>query len=110
MRPGSQKRATRQRESIQSCDVIPKDASREEEHRTVWKIPTERRCRGCRWSDDHIQHPGKQPQRPGRQRSGLCAVNLGNALSLSMKWYHVPLRCGGFFIKLGPNLFPKSQP
>lgn len=33
--PGSQKRATRQRESTQSCAVTPEDASREED--TEWQ-------------------------------------------------------------------------
>ena len=63
-RPGSQKTATKQRESAQSCAVTTKDASREEEHRTASKTPTERRGRGGGQAEVFTHRPGQQPQMP----------------------------------------------
>lgn len=66
--PGSQKRATKQKESTQSCAVTPKDARREEEHRTasiktqgkkvqrmqVYKVLTKQTAPGTSWQSSGL--------------------------------------------------------
>lgn len=78
-RPGSQKTATKQRESTQSRAVTPKDASREGEHRTASRTPAARRCRGGGQAEVLTHRSGEQPQAPGSAELGaLCYGGLGN--------------------------------
>lgn len=81
-RPGSQKTATKQRESTQSCAVTPKDASREEAHRTPWKTPRKEGAEEAARQRFSLTVQANSPRHQPVQSSGLRATeDLGNVLS-----------------------------
>lgn len=90
---------TKRVHSVMCSDT--KGHSREEEYRTIQESTHGKKVQRM-WADS-----SHSPTRQTALETGR-AVNLGNALSLGMKWYHVLVICDGAPSSRDPIYFPKS--